>query len=236
MKHRTCLFIAVASLASLLTPAFGATLQKGTLDKPGDLTIDTSQNLEFLAPSATQGLTYNQILSSPFVTQNGFRVATVAEFEQLATDAGVTDFSGNFTAAALPGVKNLISFLGETIPGEITLPAPGYMATVSDGFYAFAISPNTPQGFINVAGADSQSMALGEAAQDQARVIPELIQFAPDMQPPPIVGGLLVRASATNAVPEPASFGVMGLALSMLAGWGIFRKRRSAQMHLANNR
>lgn len=57
-------------------------------------------------------------------------------------------------------------------------------------------------------------------------MIPELIQFTPGTQPPAIVGGLLVRA--TSATPEPASFGVMGLALSMLAGFGIWRKRRSA--------
>lgn len=166
MKYRTYLLIAAASAASLLTPAYGGTLLKGTFNKPGDLTIDPNQNLEFLAPSATQGLTYNGVLSSSFVTQDGFRVATVGEFEQLATDAGVSDFSGKFSTAAEPGVKNLISFLGETIPGEITLPVPGYMATISDGFYGFAISPNTPSGFVNVAGADYQSAALGEATQD----------------------------------------------------------------------
>ncbi|MGH9397217.1 MAG: PEP-CTERM sorting domain-containing protein [Terriglobia bacterium] len=221
MKYVTCLFIVSVAAASMVTPAFG-TLLKGTFNKPGDLTIDTNQSLEFLAPSATQGLTYNQILSSPFVTQDGFRVATVAEFEQLATDAGATDFSGNFTAADVPGVKNLISFLGETIPGEITLPAPGFKATISNGLYGFAIAPNTPQGFINVTGADSQSASLGEAAQDQARVIPELIQFKDGQQPPPIVGGLLVR----TATPEPASVWLMGLGLSMLAGLSIWRKRR----------
>ncbi len=224
MKYHTCLFMAAVSVASILTPAFGGTLLRGTLTKPGDLTIDTNQNLEFLAPSAPQGLTFNQILSSSFVTQDGFRVATVAQFEQLATDAGVTDLSGSFTTADVPGVKNLISFLGETIPGPITLPAPGFMATISNGFYGFAISPNTAQGFINVAGADYQSAALGEAAQDQARVISELIQFAPGQQPPPIVGGFLVRASAT---PEPASFWLMALTLPMFAGLVIWRKRRN---------
>ncbi len=197
---------------------------KGTFNNPGDLTIDTNLNLEFLAPSATRGLTYNQILSSPFVTQNGFRVATVAEFEGLARDAGVTDFSGNFSTAAEPAVENLISFLGETIPGPITLPAPGFMADISNGFYGFAISPNTAPGFFNVAGADYQSAALGQAPQDQARVITELIQFAPGQQPPPIVGGFLVR----TATPEPASFLAMGLGLSLLAGFGVWRKRHHA--------
>lgn len=220
MKSSKHLLPAAAIVAFMLTPAFGGPLLKGTLNHPGDLTIDSNLNLEFLAPSATQGLTFNQILLSPFVAQNGFRVATVAEFEQLATDAGVTDFSGSFSTGNEPGVKTLISFLGETIPGPITLPAPGFLASISDGFYGFAIAPNTPAGFVNVAGADYQSAALGQAPQDQARVIPELIQFMPNQQPPPIVGGLLVRAT-----PEPASLGVMGLGLAMLAGLCIYRQR-----------
>ncbi len=55
--------------------------------------------------------------------------------------------------AIAPGVKNLISFLGETIPGPITLPAPGFMAPISNGFCGFAISPNTPAGVLLVRAA-----------------------------------------------------------------------------------
>lgn len=220
--------MATAALGFVLTPAFADSLLHGTLIQPGDLTIDTNQNLEFLTPSATLGLTYNQILASPFVTQDGFRVATVAQFTQLATDAGVTDFSGSFTTADEAGVKNLISFLGVTTPGPLTLPAPGFQATIAEGFYGFAISPTTASGFFNVAGADDQSAALGQAPQDQARLISELIQFGPDQQPPPIVGGFLVR----TATPEPASLAAMGLGLAMLAGLYIYRRRHSAESKL----
>ncbi len=221
MKFSRHMLAATAVTAVVLTPAFGGSLVKGTLNQPGDLTIDTNQNLEFLTPSATRGLTYNQILASPFVTQDGFRIATVAQFQQLATDAGVTDFSGRFTTADVAGVNTLISFLGQTIPGPITLPAPGFQAAIAEGFYGFAISPSTLPGFFNVAGADAQSAALGQAPQDQARLIPELIQFGPGQQPPPIVGGFLVR----TATPEPASLGAMGLGLATLLGLGIYRRR-----------
>ncbi len=117
------LTIAFVGVAFNPTPAFGA-LIKGTLVNPNDLTIDTGQNLAFLNPSATLGLTYNQVLSSSFVTQQGFRVATIAEFQQLATNAGIPDLSANFSTGDVAGVNNLISFLGQTIPGPITLPAP----------------------------------------------------------------------------------------------------------------
>ncbi len=200
----------------LLTPAFGA-LISGTFMQPGDLTFDTDQNLAFLRPSATLGLTYSQVLSSTFVTQAGFRVATVAEFQKLATDAGVTNTSGSFSVANEPGVKRLISFLGETIPGPITLPAPGFMAAISDGFYGFAISPNTPAGMFNVAGADYQSAALGQAPQNQARVILELIQFSANQQPPPIVGSFLVRTQSPSAVPEPGTIVLLGAGLLSVA-------------------
>lgn len=224
MKSNQRLLTAAAIAAFILGPAFGSTLIVGTFNRPGDLTIDPNQNLEFLAPSTTLGLTFNQVLSSSFVTQNGFRVATVAEVLQLTADAGVTDLSGAFSTGNEAGVKTLISFLGQTIPGPITLPVPGFMASIAEGFYGFAISPNTPAGFVNVAGADDQSAALGQAPQDRARVIPQLIQFMPNQQPPPIVGSFLVKA-IPQAIPEPASLGVTGLGLAMLLAWR--RKNRA---------
>ncbi len=221
--RKSMLRLAVSSTTFILTPAFGA-LISGTFTQPGDLTIDTDQKLAFLRPSATLGLTYSQIQSSAFVTQNGFRVATIAEFGKLAADAGVPNLSGQFSVANEPGVKRLISFLGETIPGPITLPAPGFMAPISNGFYGFAISPNTPAGSFNVAGADYQSAALGQAPQDQARVILELINFMPNQQPPPIVGALLVRA-APSAVPEPRTTMLVGAGILGLAIWAQRRTR-----------
>ena len=200
----------------LLTPAFGATLMPGTLKQGGDLTIDTNQNLEFLTPTATQGISYNDALATSYVTQDGFRTATLSEFEQLAADAGVSDLSGGFSAANIAGVQTLINSLGSTIPNPTTLPNG---VTIAAGFYAFLEAPGTPAGFINVSGADYQSAALGEAPQDQGRVIANFNQLPLD-RAAPIAGTLLVR----TATPEPTSLVTMGLGISLLAGLWMLRR------------
>lgn len=206
------------SAAFVLTaPAFGGSLSKGTLNQPGDLTIDSNLNLEFLTPLDTLAISYNQALASTYVTQDGFRVATLAEFEQLAMDAGVTDLSGTFNTGDNAGVLNLISYLGSTISAPFTLPG---AVTVSQGVYGFLNAPGIPAGFVNVSGADYQSAALGEAPQDQSRVAANFNQFAVDAAPP-ISGTFLVRAT-----PEPASFGAMGLGLAVFAGLCFYRQRR----------
>ena len=215
-KH---LFGAAVTAVFMLTPASGALIE-GTLNQPGDLTIDTDQNLEFLTLSATRGISYNQALATSFVTQDGFRTGTLSEFEQLATNAGVPDLSGTFSAANFAGVETLISSLGATIPGSFTLPNG---VTIARGFYSFLNAPGVPPGSVNVSGADYQSAALGQADQDQGRVLPMFNQFGVD-QASPIAGTLLVR----TATPEPASVGTLGLGLTLFAGlWMLRRRARS---------
>ena len=86
-------------------------------------------------------------------------------------------------------------------------------------------------GTFNVAGLDYQSAALGQAPQDQARAILNLIAFPGDALPPnpggngingSIVGGFLVRPTA---VPEPSALSLMGFGLLMMAGIGAWSQR-----------
>ena len=220
MKLCTSLFSAAFLAVFFLTPALNAALLKGTLVQSGDLTIDTSQNLEFLTLNDTKGISYNQALATNYVTQYGFQVATLAQVEQLAADAGVTNITGAFNTADVAGVQTLISYLGSTISVPTTLPNG---VVVASGLYGFLNAPGIPAGSANVSGADYQSAALGEATQDQARFAPNFNQF-PNTTPAAISGTFLVAV----ATPEPASVGAMGMGLFLLTGLFLFRRRFSS--------
>ena len=238
MKYTRRLSLTTATLIMACGLSFTAhsqagPLQAADLNSPGDklLTIDTNIGLEFLDVSATSMVGFNDTLLTPFVTEQGFRFATRDEFVQLLTDAGFTDFSGNFNTTDQAAAENLLSnFLGETIPpGQpFSLDGPGtqFDANISDGFYSFATLASTPAGFVNVVGVDYQSAALGQAAQDQTRVLLSLNQV-PLGASPPIVGGLLVRQATVSPVPEPAELWLMGLGLGLLGFVSRRRQRRS---------
>ncbi len=230
------------SLALLVGPqcGFAASLQKGNLNSAGDglLTIDPNIGLEFLAPRATSGLSYNQALATPFVTQQGFHFASAAQVQTLYMDAGITDFSGSFNTADYAPLKNLVdNFIGSTIPSEINLPIPAFAATIAAGDYTLttAVGSITP-----VIGVDYQTAAESSTGQPDARVI---LNFAalPLNQPGPTVpttdggsskplGSFLVRPeTATTATPEPAGTGLLGLSIiGVLAFARKFRRKLAA--------
>lgn len=236
LKRLSLTALALIAAALLFTAPSYATpipLKTANLNAPGDklLTVDTHTGLEFLDPAVTSGLTYNEIGASSFVTKLGFRFATTSELQEFLSDGGITNSSGNFNTTDEAAVENLLSnFIGQTITGPITLPPAGG-GMISDGIYGFTNDPGVPSGQFNVAGLDYQSAALGEAPQDQARTILNLISFHGDKLPPnpggngingSIVGGFLVRSVP---VPEPSSIGVMGLgSLLLLAGVGLRRR------------
>ena len=212
-------------------PSYAGPLVARDLNSPGDklLTLDTNTGLEFLDPAVTQALSFDQQLQTPFVTGQGFRIATSAEFVQLLTDAGFTNFSGSFNTADEPATENLLdNFLGNTIPpGQpffIDPPGTRFDASISNGFYSFTTTPSTPPGFANVVGVDYQSAALGQAPQDQARVILSLAQLPVDM-PGPVNGGLLVRTASPTPVPEPSTLSLMGVGVLLLIGRSVYRRR-----------
>lgn len=237
MNYSRRLSLAAATAATVATaallfaaPGYAGPLTTADLNSPGDqlLTIDTNTGLEFLDPSATKAVSFNDTLQTPFVTQQGFQFATLDQFTQLLTDAGFTDFSGNFNTADEPAAKNLLNnFLGETIP-------PGQPFTlmdgteISDGFYSLTAPPSS--GLVNVAGVDYRSAALGQAPQDQARVTLNLNQVPLDTSAP-ILGSLLVRSANATAVPAPSGLGLMGLGLAMLIGLFVYRPHSVLDKH-----
>lgn len=211
--------LAVFTCLTLVNPqiGFAGILQTGDLNAIGDklLTIDPNTGLAFLDPKATAGLSYNQALGSPFVLQQGFQFASVAQVQQLFRDAGITNFTGQFNTPDLNVVTDFVNnFIGSIIPGEATITAPAFAATVIAGDYAFtAASGNTS----TVIGIDYQTAAESATGQPDARTILNFASF-PLTMPAPIVGSFLVR-SAPTAIPEPAGTGLLALALLAAMGF-----------------
>jgi hypothetical protein len=223
--HRLAGLAACACFAALVNPQFGTadTLQKADLNTSGDglLTIDNNTGLDFLAPSATAGLSYDQTIASPFVQQQGFTVASAAQVQQLFRDAGITNFSGQFNTTDFNAVSGLVNaFLGSTIPSETTIPVPAFLATVAAGDYGLTLATGSTS---TVLGIDYQTAAESGTGQADARTILNFAALPLTTAGPTVpttaggsstpIGSFLVRPENANATPEPAGTALLGLAL-----------------------
>lgn len=121
-------------LVFLLLPSVtNAELVARDLDTEGDagLTFDTSSGLEWLDLTLTMGLSYNDVLESPYAQDRGFRLATVDEFYALCVAAGGVDVPG-WSVGNVPAVDLLQELLGCTLyctPSYIEHRAYGWIAS-----------------------------------------------------------------------------------------------------------
>jgi hypothetical protein len=102
-----------ADFVHVSSPVFGV----------GSITYDSKQNLNWLSPSATVGISYNQVKDMLATDSrfSGFRYASVAELTNLFSDFGIPNINDYGlsvcgTEANVPGATAFQAFFGVTYP------------------------------------------------------------------------------------------------------------------------
>jgi len=209
--------IALAGL--LIAPSASAMLVEGDLFAAGDgrVTIDQATGLEWLDLTETDGDSYNQVLSSSFVTQDGFRYATRAEVETfLGKDHAnfAEPLAGGWLEAdKLPATQilDLMGCTGDCDTGRNPF-AQGLTAALSDA------SAWAGQSFKITANFDGDiSNPLSEATRGDAARSLNKLKTAGDEK----IGSFLVRVGTggSTPVPEPSA--------ALLFGAGVLVVRTS---------
>jgi hypothetical protein len=177
----------------------------------GLITRDTATGLDWLDLTETAGLSYSGVLSTSFVTMDGFRYATETEVGQLFTNAGgsptatVVFTSGNFEPARL-----LLNLMGCT-SFLFTAPCDG----AGEDWSAAMLAGGIQAGIIDAQYVDD----TGILTTNWASLPDQNVSLRAD------VGAFLVRSP--TPVPEPASLSLLGLGLGV-AGAAVRRRRKRA--------
>lgn len=197
-------FNAHAAFVHVSSPVFGV----------GSITYDSNQNLNWLSPNATVGMSYNQVngmlrADSRF---SGFRYATVTELTQLFTDFVIPDInvyglSVYGTEANVLGATTLQTYLGVTYSTSIWFGSP-IMETAG-----LVGSPyvSTINGFTQVYGGDvvTQNVAtISNGVVPYAYVATTLssLNLGDGYQG---VGSFLVSNVPVSNVPIPSAWALM---------------------------
>ncbi len=207
--------IAAASVTYSATGSFSCTNTASYTCSGSTLTLDASAN-------ETITLTYSN-LNSTNNTVNALSGTVASYGDFLATCAGTECTSSTPTAFVFP--TNLIVFnltISETAPDS----SGGFVAVSGSGVLGGNLSENSSSASINWNTAISILTVTGT---DNVTYTPLAQQF---LVPPSSGGGdtaLQMQITDANAVqnsaPEPATFGMLGIAL---LGLGAFARRRKA--------
>lgn len=201
MGHRTRKWAARAALGTLLlaagAPAHAAIFERD-LYTPNDhaLTYDNTTNFEWLDLTKTLGLSYNQALAMPYVTDLGFRMATPQEVLGLWASAGVVPGSSAQNGPAVAQLVNLLGCTEQCVTGQPA--AQGWMDMGDPTMTAYSFVQHTQP---------AQPGGPVPAGKAQMYTIP----FKPRNEQLFGTASFLVR----TAVPEPAVW------VMMLAGFGL---------------
>jgi len=84
-----------------------------TASGDGLVTRDTTTGFRWLDLTVTRGMSPQNVLSSTFVTELGFRFGTMQEVQRMWVQNGVID-NGSATAANLPAARQLLDLMGNT--------------------------------------------------------------------------------------------------------------------------
>ena len=178
-----------------------------------NLTVDTSNNLEWLDWRLTSNRSYSDVFAE---TQggnlDGWRYATASEFEDLATSAGIPNTFFNSapggTHSGFDLLKGLLGFVTHTNGKEYTV---AFSAT------SLSLGSHVLGGFI---GPSATVFEIPDATSSPV----SLSKFFPDGNPNYLIGSALVRD--VSAVPVPAAVWLFGSGMLGLIGFA----RRKARV------
>ncbi len=172
--------------------------------------LDSTTGLQWLDISQTVGMSYDQVLASTYVTQDGYKVATAAQLTAFLSDAGTvpnaTCCAFNSTYASTVG---LMQALGGNTSYLVGFGAKGDPVGWITGMYG-------NQGGIALIDTQLGVGANGTVDLAWANGTSPSSSYRAD------VGAFLVRPQQT--VPEPMSLGLVGIAM---AGLGLALRKRA---------
>jgi len=172
------------------------------------ITFDSATNLEWLDLTATLGLSYNQALTTTYVTSQGFAHASVGDVQTLFVNAGFVSTNNASNHLNDPAAALLLSLMGCTqFCGTSTELGRGFADSTSPGWFTRSFYRSSPL------GAGAATISLQTSDKDLvATNIP--------------AGHFLVRQAQVqvSAVPEPEIYAMMGLGLGLI-GWIGRRKK-----------
>jgi hypothetical protein len=202
-------FIALALAALIAAPPAQALLLEQSLGpgaNDGLITYDTKARIEWLDLTATLGLSYNEILGTPYVVDQGFRFATATELRTLYLAAGIDVVPTGYRAEYFAGVQQLLGLLGCTVFCE-----PTYTIDAGQGWFDYGGPTLTGYSFFQLGVVDGSSPPYVFGGSVSLWDDP----FAPKDLPADAflrrqTGGFLIRY---HGVPEPGTFALVGLGL-----------------------
>jgi hypothetical protein len=185
--------------------------------------LDTATGLYWVKPTDTLGLSYSTVQSKIAAGLTGqFAYATSTQVQTLFSDAGITDFTNNFTAGSYAGASAIVSAFGQTSGGTYSNGSYTGSAVQVDGVYAGNYDAFTIVYRLNVAG----EFGCTSANCAQTSVSTTATAGAAGAYGSWLVATSLNSGSVPPAVPLPPSGWLL---LSGFGALGLLRRRRVYQ-------
>jgi hypothetical protein len=214
------IYIAILLLQLTPPPARAAfVVENDSVYGASSVVLDTSTGLYWVKPMETLGLTYSTMQTDIAAGLTGnFTYASFSQVHTLFSDAGITDFTNNVSAASYAGANAIVSAFGQTSGGTFSngsYQGP-YAQTV--GVYAGNYDAYTVAYQLNTTG------EFGCTSVDCAET--SIGNFSGSTAGPYgswLVASSLGSGNAPSPVPLPASAWLM---LGAIGGLGLLSRRR----------
>jgi hypothetical protein len=184
---------------AILITAAAASTANASLISSSNSFVDTTSGLQWLQITPTIGMSYNAVLASSYVTQQGYNFASQAQVNQLFADAGgIASTSPTLLTQNLNPAINLISLFGGCTSGVLS-------ASFSCGNPSQYWTPAMWGDGLNIGLMDVyQSNNAGILTTNWSNQSNRAVSMRAD------VGSFLVKSAA---VPEPTTVALLGLGL-----------------------